>query len=291
MKNTEGGENPHRPRRPASEKTRSWKLPLGMKILYEDDAILVVDKPAGLLSVAAGGQRDRTAYWILNEYLRRRGKMQQVAVVHRLDRDTSGVMVFAKSAATKKTLMEHWDELVIRRQYVAVVEGVVQGEEGTIDLPLMEDRNGRMVVAPPGRGLQAVTHWRVLQRGPRRTLLSLELETGRKNQIRVHLAAIGYPVVGDTKYGNRPQEQTPRRSGLVSDRYPGSPQDIHQDNRYRRTKEPGYRPSPGKERLLLHAESLSFYHPVTHAPMEFSVPPPAEFRRALLREYKGPLFL
>ncbi|MCX7948654.1 MAG: RluA family pseudouridine synthase [Treponemataceae bacterium] len=275
---------PLQPRRPQSEKTRPWKLSLGMKILYEDDSILVVDKPAGLLSVAAGGQRDRTAYWILNEYLRRRGKRQQVAVVHRLDRDTSGVMVFAKSGTMKKTLMDNWDTLVIQRRYVAVVEGRVDEPEGVIDLPLMEDRNGRMVVAPPGRGLRAVTHWQVLQRGPRRTLLSLELETGRKNQIRVHLAAIGYPVVGDTKYGNRPQEQTPRGPSLASDRYPGSPQGLHQDNRYRKTKESGYRQSPGKERLLLHAELLSFYHPVTRAPMEFSVPPPVEFRRALLRE-------
>jgi 23S rRNA pseudouridine1911/1915/1917 synthase len=92
------------------EQQRPWRLPFGLEILYEDDDIMVVFKPEGLLSVSAAGEKDRTAYWILNEYLRRRGTRQQVAVVHRLDRDTSGVMVFAKSAAMKKALMDNWGQ-------------------------------------------------------------------------------------------------------------------------------------------------------------------------------------
>ncbi|WP_304226594.1 RluA family pseudouridine synthase [Gracilinema caldarium] len=243
MKNTEGGENPHRPRRPQSEKGRPWKLPLGMEILFEDEDLIVVFKPAGLLSVAAGGQRDRTAYMILNEYLRRRGKRQQVAVVHRLDRDTSGVMVFAKSGAMKKALMDNWDALVIERRYVAVVEGQIDEPEGVIDLPLMEGPKGRMLVAQPGRGWRALTRWRLLRSGSRYSLLSLELETGRRNQIRVHCAAIGHPVVGDEKYGAR---TNPLR------------------------------------RLGLHAEKLLFRHPQTQSVLDFSVPPPALFLSAKL---------
>lgn len=243
MKNTEGGEKPHRPRRPQSDNGKPWKLPMGMEILYEDGDLMVVFKPAGLLSVAAGGQRDRTAYWVLNEYLRRRGMRQQIAVVHRLDRDTSGVMVFAKSGAMKKALMDNWDDLVIERRYVAVVEGRIDEPEGVIDLPLMEDSKGRMLVALPGRGQRALTRWRLLRSGNRYSLLSLELETGRRNQIRVHCAAMGHPVAGDEKYGAR---SNPLR------------------------------------RLGLHAECLVFRHPRTQAVLDFSVPPPAAFTAARL---------
>lgn len=222
---------------------RPWRLPHGMEILYEDDELLVVFKPAGLLSVAAGGEKNRTAYWILNEYLRRRGKRQQVAVVHRLDRDTSGVMVFAKSAAMKKALMDHWDTLVVERRYVAVVEGLMEAVEGTIDFPLTEDARGKVIVAPPGRGQRAVSHWKLLRSGRRYSLLALELETGRRNQIRVHCAAIGHPVAGDEKYGSR-------------------------------TNPLG--------RLGLHAEKLIFKHPRTGAVLDFSVPPPPNFTGAAL---------
>lgn len=221
-----------------TEQKRPWRLPFGLEILYEDDDLLVVFKPAGLLSVAAAGEKNRTAYWILNEYLRRRGKRQQVAVVHRLDRDTSGVMVFAKSAAMKRALMDNWDKLVFERRYVAVVEGPVTEPEGTIDLPLTEDSRARVLIAAPGRGHRAITHWKVLRSGSRCSLLSLELETGRRNQIRVHCAAMGHPVVGDSKYGSR--------CDILG-------------------------------RLGLHAERLAFYHPRTGALLEFSVPPPPSF--------------
>ncbi|MCX7655396.1 MAG: RluA family pseudouridine synthase [Treponemataceae bacterium] len=244
-------------------------LARGLRILYEDSSILVVDKPAGLLSIGTESEKEHTAYWILSTYLKKRGEKRNVAVVHRLDRETSGVLLFAKSAVTKKILMEHWDELVICRQYVAVVEGLVRGEEGTIDLHLQENQRGHMVVDP--RGQRAVTRWKVLQRGPSRTLLSLELETGRKNQIRVHLAAIGHPVVGDTKYGYSLRKQPHGHHG-------GAQQTVRRDRKTRKTGQPHI---PSKQRLLLHAELLAFYHPITGSLMEFFVPPPIEFQRLL----------
>jgi 23S rRNA pseudouridine1911/1915/1917 synthase len=175
------------------------RLHQGLVLLHEDRDLLVVDKPAGLLSIAAGAEREKTAYWILSEYLRKKGEKRRPAVVHRLDRETSGVMLFAKSDAVKRKLMEHWNETVLERCYLALVEGELAGAQGTIDAPLGEDPRGRVVVVSGGQ--RAVTHWKLLKNGRRFSLLSLELETGRRNQIRVHLAHLGHPVAGDKKYG------------------------------------------------------------------------------------------
>ena len=170
------------------------RLACGLMVLYEDRDIIVVDKPSGLLSIAAGAERDRTAYWILSEYLRKRGEKRRVAAVHRLDRDTSGVMLFAKSEIVKRRLMENWAASVTERRYTALAEGVFAGDEGIIDAPLGETKDGRMAVMQDG--LRAVTRWRKIKQGAAYCLLSLELETGRRNQIRVHLAV-------DAKYGAR----------------------------------------------------------------------------------------
>ncbi len=215
-----------------------WRLAQGLAIIYEDPDIIVVDKPAGLLSVATGAEKNRTAYWILSEYLRRKGEKRRVAVVHRLDRDTSGVMVFAKSEEIKRALMDHWDQAVSERRYVALAEGDFPAEEGVIDAPLGEDRGGRVVVVREG-GQPAVTRWRVLERRPGHTLLALQLETGRRNQIRAHLAHLGHPVAGDKKY-------------------------------FARTDPAG--------RLALHAETLVLTHPRSGKPMTFSVPVPPAFK-------------
>lgn len=221
-----------------------WKLPFGVSILFEDKDIIVINKPEGLLSVAAGSERDRTAYWILCEYLRKRGEKRRVAAVHRLDRDTSGVMVFAKSGRVKRELMTDWTDRIVKREYVALAEGLISESSGTIDVPLLENARGTMVAVPAGTpgALEAVTHYRVLETGKRFTLVSLELETGRRNQIRAHLASLGHPVAGDPKYGAK-------------------------------TKALG--------RLGLHAELLVLKHPTTGALMEFSVPVPAAFSRSL----------
>jgi 23S rRNA pseudouridine1911/1915/1917 synthase len=171
------------------------RLAQGLTLIYEDSDILVVDKPAGLLSTAAGTERDRTVYWILAEYLRKKGEKRRAAVVHRLDRETSGVMIFAKSGVIKKAFMDDWEKRVKSRIYIALVEGEFPEAEGTIDAPLGEDGRGRVVVREGG--LWAVTHWKVLKTGRGYTLLELELETGRRNQIRAHLHWLGNPVAGD----------------------------------------------------------------------------------------------
>ncbi len=217
-----------------------YRLPHGLRILYEDRDLIVVDKPSGLLSVAAGAEREKTAYWILCEYLRKRGEKRRVAAVHRLDRDTSGVMVFAKSEETKRALMEDWNDSIVERRYVALAEGDFPEAEGVFDAPLGEDRGGRVVVAAGGQA--AVTRWRVLDSGGGYTLVELELETGRRNQIRAHLDWAERPVAGDPKYGAR-------------------------------TDPIG--------RLALHAERLALRHPRTGEVLRFEVPVPAEFRRPL----------
>jgi 23S rRNA pseudouridine1911/1915/1917 synthase len=173
------------------------RLSHNLLILYEDQDIIVVNKPAGLLSIAAGGEREKTAYWILAEYLRKKGEKRRPAVLHRMYRDTSGVMLFVKSALVKRRFMQNWNSMVIERRYIALVEGEMpniasnaiacNAAEGTIDLPVY--------------GKPAITHWKLLRSGGGFSLLALNLETGRRNQIRVHLAAIGHPVAGDTKFG------------------------------------------------------------------------------------------
>jgi 23S rRNA pseudouridine1911/1915/1917 synthase len=212
-------------------------------LVYEDRDLLVTDKPPGLLSIAAGAEREKTAYWIIAEYLRKKGEKRRPAAVHRLDRDTSGLMVFAKSGPVKKQLMDNWNDAVTRRRYVALAEGELSragengSEEGIIDAPLGEDGRGRVIVKPGGK--RALTRWKLLGTGKGYSLLSLELETGRRNQIRAHLFFLGHPVAGDKKYGAK-------------------------------TNPLG--------RLALHAETLSFYHPSGGGLMEFTSPVPDGFK-------------
>jgi 23S rRNA pseudouridine1911/1915/1917 synthase len=225
-----------------SPQRRSRFLARGVELLYEDRDILVVYKPAGLLSVAAGGEREHTLYWILSEYLRRKGEKRRAAAVHRLDRDTSGVMVFTKSGLIKKKFMGLWNELVVKRRYVALAEGVMPSSGGVIDAPLGEDRGGRVIIDK--NGIKALTRWALREAGKAYSLLELELETGRRNQIRVHLSHIGHPVAGDKKYGAR---------------------------------------TDPLGRLCLHAERLVFKHPHGGKLMEFERAEPEEFRSALRR--------
>ena len=203
------------------------RLSSGLVLLHEDRDIIALDKPAGLLSIAAADKREKTIYSILAEYLRRKG-CPPPAVVHRLDRDTSGVMIFARSAWVKKKIMDNWDEIVAERRYVCLAEGEFTEETGVIDLPLGEDRGGRVVVKEGGK--PAITRWKLLNAGKGFSLLALELETGRRNQIRAHLAALGHPVAGDKKYHAK---------------------------------------TDPLKRLCLHAEKIVFYHPRDGKLMEF----------------------
>lgn len=173
--------------------------------LYEDDDLIAVDKPEGLPTIAPEGSRGHSLYDIVTIHIRKRNPKGRAAVVHRLDRDTSGVMVFAKNAAAKARLMGSWNELVAERRYVALVDGSLPSGEGVLDSWLSEASPGRMKesrIQTKG-ALRAVTRYRVLNTGPVHSLVELNLETGRKHQIRVQLAGAGCPVSGDERYGSR----------------------------------------------------------------------------------------
>lgn len=219
----------------------------GLKILHEDEDVLVVDKEAGLLSIAANTEEEElTAYRQLTEYVRRDNSRSRIFVVHRLDRDTSGVMVFAKTEAAKETLQTFWRERVEERTYIALVEGTVRKEEGTISSWLKESKTLQMYSsAKPNDGQHAVTHYKLLRSNREFSLLQVRLETGRKNQIRVHMQDIGHPIVGDKKYGSK--KNTIGRLGL-------------------------------------HALVLAFQHPRTGQTLRFESKLPKEFNRPFREE-------
>lgn len=176
----------------------------GLTILYEDAEIIVIDKSAGLLSMASDKEKAQTAYHLLTDYVRKTNPRNRIFIVHRLDRDTSGVMMFAKNEAVKHKLQDEWKEIVVERVYVAVVEGRVVKREGTIKSWLKETKTRLMYSSfQAGDGLEAITHYKVQQLMPKYSLLELRLATGRKNQIRVHMKDIGHCVIGDKKYGSK----------------------------------------------------------------------------------------
>ncbi|MET3657771.1 RluA family pseudouridine synthase [Sporosarcina psychrophila] len=176
---------------------------VGVTILHEDDDIIVINKEAGLLSVASKNPEDMTAYRQLMDYVKETNPRNRVYVVHRLDRDTSGVMLFAKNEEVKNGLQAAWNEVVKERTYTALVEGAVRKKEGTISSWLKESKTFKVYSNPTDNGGQhAVTHYKKLQSNSNYSLLEVQLETGRKNQIRVHMEDIGHPIVGDKKYGS-----------------------------------------------------------------------------------------
>jgi tRNA pseudouridine32 synthase/23S rRNA pseudouridine746 synthase/23S rRNA pseudouridine1911/1915/1917 synthase len=186
---------------------------IGMEILYEDNDIIVINKEAGLLSIATEKEKHQTAHHQLMEHVRHEGPQNRVFVVHRLDKDTSGVMMFAKNETAKQTLQNAWKEKVAARTYIALVEGEVKKEKGYISSWLRESKTPLMYSSmTPNDGLHAITHYEKLQGNKDFSLLKVELETGRKNQIRVHMQDLGYPVVGDKKYGSKTNKV--RRLGL-----------------------------------------------------------------------------
>lgn len=216
-------------------------LPSGLKIFFEDAHLLVVEKPTDLLSIASEAESERTAYRLLTDYVRR-GKphgRERVWIVHRLDRETSGLMVFAKTAQAKEILQSHWDEF--EKRYEAVVEGRLETPTGTLESDLDETNPFKVRSARASSATRhAVTHFRVLAHGRGRSLVELTLETGRRHQIRVQLSDAGCPIVGDKKYGA--------------------------------TSDPA-------RRLGLHACFLRFSHPVTRREITFTSPLPKELAR------------
>ena len=198
-----------------------------VEFLYEDRDLIAIEKPAGLAVIAGPGSREKTAYDLVSAHIQHNNPHGRAALVHRLDRDTSGVMIFAKNPRAKKALMDNWNELVKERVYVALVEGEFDADSGIYDTWLAENRAGTVYETEPETpgSLRAVTHWRRLSPSSRRvaplsraplsraapsstrslsyTLLELSLETGRKHQIRAQLAAAHHPVAGDHRYGAR----------------------------------------------------------------------------------------
>jgi 23S rRNA pseudouridine1911/1915/1917 synthase len=212
---------------------------VGLSILHEDDDLIVIRKEAGLLSIGTGQEKELTAYRQLSDYVKKRDPRRKIFILHRLDRDTSGVMMFAKSEQVQRHMQNAWKDAVPERVYYALVEGQVREPEGRIESWLKENAAMKMYSgARPGDGQHAVTHYRVLRSNRRYSLLEVRLETGRKNQIRVHMQDIGHPVAGDKKYGAA-------------------------------TKPIG--------RLGLHAGVLAFVHPSTGQRMRFKTDIPKSF--------------
>lgn len=216
-----------------------------LKIVYEDAYLIVVEKEPGLLSVKTEREKERTAATILTEYLQRTNKRSQVYVVHRLDRDTSGLMMFAKDERTQHTLRDNWHDIVYDRRYVAVVTGSMEQDGGMVR-SWLTDKKLYVASSPVDDGGQiAITNYKTIKRANGFSLVELRLETGRKNQIRVHMADLGHPVIGDGRYGF---------------------EDVNPINR-----------------LGLHAFKLCFTHPVTGERMLFETPYPPLFKKLMLK--------
>lgn len=180
--------------------TESVKLS-GIRIVHEDDDILVIEKEAGLLTIASKHEKHVTAYRQLMDYTKTVHPNNRIFIVHRLDRDTSGLMIFAKSKEVQQKLQSNWHEIVPERAYTALVEGAVR-KDGTITSWLKENKAFIVYSSPrPNDGQKAVTHYKVLKKNRQNSLLEVHLETGRKNQIRVHMQDLRHPIVGDKKYG------------------------------------------------------------------------------------------
>ena len=206
----------HIPPFPADRPDRSRRRPsrrpapeTRLKVVEEDEDYLVIDKPAGLLSIATDKENTRTAFRIVSDMVKRRDPRNRIFVVHRLDRETSGLMLFAKSQEAQSAIQHHWKSHILRRRYITIVEGKMQTGDGSgygVIRSYLRESKARMVYSSPNprNGVPAVTHYHILYASERYSMLSCELETGRKNQIRVQLQGIGHPVAGDLKYGGQP---------------------------------------------------------------------------------------
>ena len=215
-----------------------------LQLVYEDDDVIVVNKGYGLLSVGTQShKKEVSAYEIIRNYIKEQDPANKLFIVHRLDRDTSGLMMFAKSQEAQETLRHNWNNMVLDRLYVALLEGYVKDDAGFMKSYLAE--NSQFVVYStdnPEEGKLAVTRYKVLKRAHGLSLVEFSLDTGRKNQIRVHASEMGHPISGDRKYGARESRLS---------------------------------------RLCLHARTLRFAHPVTRKDMHFEIPIPSKFLDAV----------
>ncbi len=219
----------------ASEKSPACKL----KIIYEDDEIIVINKPHGLLTVATEKEKDKTAYHFVMNYIKADNPNNRIFIVHRLDKDTSGVVMFAKNPEIKEAFQDNWSDLVKEREYIAVVEGKMEKNEGKIESYLTETKT-HLVYSTNNKidGKLAITNYKVLNKNDEYSLLQVSIDTGRKNQIRAHMKELGHPVAGDKKYS---AETNPFN------------------------------------RMALHCSKLVLLHPITHQEMSFAAAPDARF--------------
>ena len=218
---------------PIRKKTRS-----NLPILYEDNEIIVINKPSGLLSIASDKEKSSTAYRMLSDYVQQKDKHNRIFVVHRLDEDTSGVLMVAKNPEIQKALQDNWNDIVTKRGYYAIVEGQMPTKEGTVKSYLKKNAQNFIYSSKDKNGQFSITHYKVMKENDKYSLLDVNIDTGRKNQIRVHMGDLGHYVVGDDKYGN---------------------------------------PSNPLKRLGLHAYCLEYKHPMTGKIMKFTAPMPKEF--------------
>ena len=217
------------------KKTRS-----NLPIIYEDDEFIVINKPSGLLSIASDKEKGSTAYRMLSDYVQQKDKHNRIFVVHRLDEDTSGVLMVAKNPTIQKLLQDSWNDLVTKRGYYAIVEGIMENKQGTVKSYLRKNAQNLMYsVKSPKDSQLAITHYKVMQESEKYSLLDVNIDTGRKNQIRVHMGDLGHHVIGDDKYGE---------------------------------------PANPLKRLGLHAYCLELIHPIKKKKMRFEAPMPKEFK-------------
>lgn len=211
-----------------------------LRMVYEDEFLIVVDKGYGLLSMSTDRIKEKTAYHILSDYVKADNSANRIFIIHRLDRDTSGLMMFAKSQKIQETMQRSWNDMVLDRRYVAIIEGTPDQEKGEVSSYLAENAAYEVYsTQDKEEGQYALTRYEVLKSNGRFSLVELQLATGRKNQIRVHMKEMGHSIIGDKKYGS-----TCNPLG----------------------------------RLALHASRLRFVHPVTRRDMFFETPVPAKFR-------------
>ena len=214
------------------------KVAKNINIIYEDKDIIVINKPSGLLTVATEKEKNKTAYHLVMEYLKKKNKNNRIFIIHRLDKDTSGIIMFAKNERAKHLYQDNWNDIVKKRCYYAVIDGKMENKEGTIKSYLKE--NGNMVYSVKDRsGKLAITEYKVLKERKNISLLDINLKTGRKNQIRVHMKENKTPILGDLKYGEK--------SKLIN-------------------------------RLALHAYKLELVNPVTKKLLTFEINMPNEFK-------------
>ena len=217
------------------------KKELPFDILFEDDHIIVVNKPSGLLTIATAKEKEKTLYHIVRDYLISKDKTARIFIVHRLDKDTSGIVVLAKDEKTKNKLQENWNEYVTLREYIGVVHGTLKNKEDKVIQNLKETKTNLVYVSRDKDGKEAITNYKVIKENDKYSMVSIIIETGRKNQIRVAFSTLKHPLVGDKKYGIKDNEN----------------------------------------RLYLHANRLKMYYPEIKKDILFETTTPNEFKKIM----------